>query len=158
MGVKKRRMYGGKVLSLSPNPNGYLKFNACLNGAVEMTFAVHRAVCAAFHGEAEKGKYIAAHNDGDKLNNRPENLRWTNHVGNADDAVSHGTVTHGSKNRHAKLTAEQVAEIRLIPNTKRDEACKKYGISHSHFYLLKRGHCWTPEGRALRRRQYGAKA
>lgn len=39
--------------------------------------AVHPLVCRAFHGEQPSPRHVVARENGDKTDNRPENLRWT---------------------------------------------------------------------------------
>lgn len=51
---------------------------------------VHRLVCSGFHGPAPEGKPIVRHLDGDRFNNRPENLAWGTSSENARDTVRHG--------------------------------------------------------------------
>lgn len=38
--------------------------------------AVHPLVCRAFHGERPGPKHVVSRMNGDKTDNRPENLRW----------------------------------------------------------------------------------
>lgn len=60
--------------------NGYHSFNLSKNGEVK-TFRLHTLVTAAFLGERPKG-LVVDHIDGDKLNNRAENLRYVTSIQN----------------------------------------------------------------------------
>lgn len=51
---------------------------------------VHRLVASAFHGVPTDG-LECRHMDGNKTNNRAENLAWGTHSENAMDQVRHGT-------------------------------------------------------------------
>lgn len=46
------------------------------------TERVHRIVATAFHGEPPNKDYVVDHIDTNKLNNRPENLRWLTRLEN----------------------------------------------------------------------------
>lgn len=72
---------------------------------------VSRLVLEAFVGPCPPGMECC-HEDGDYLNNRLTNLRWDTHVNNVADAIRHGRTQRGLKNWSAKLTVEQVHEIR----------------------------------------------
>lgn len=52
------------------------------------------------------------HCDGNSLNNAVSNLRWGTPQENTYDKYRHGTILWGSKNHQAKLTEQQVIEIR----------------------------------------------
>ncbi|MGI8996772.1 MAG: HNH endonuclease [Pyrinomonadaceae bacterium] len=74
---------------------------------------VHRLVAEAFLGPCPKG-YEVNHRDGDKANNRLENLEYTTHRGNMRHAARVGLLRLGEANHSAKLTTPQVREIRLM--------------------------------------------
>lgn len=74
---------------------GYAKVRLWVNGR-RLTCSVHRLVCAAFHGKPAAG-LDACHNDGDRLNNRADNLRWGSRSENNLDAVAHGTNRNAAK-------------------------------------------------------------
>lgn len=92
-----------------------------------ITICVHHLICSAFHGSRPVGKQVA-HRDGTRTNNRPENLRWATHKENHADALKHGTHSSifikGERNGHAKLTEQNVREIRATPHEK-----YKHGVS-----------------------------
>lgn len=52
------------------------------------TFRVHRLVCEAFHGPPPEGHEVR-HLNGDRLDNRRENLAWGTRKENAADSVFH---------------------------------------------------------------------
>lgn len=81
------------------------------NGKMQYA-SVHRLVCEAFHGPAPSAKHHAAHNDGDPLNNRADNLRWATAKENIADKAQHGTRLRGSRANGAKLNERQVRAIR----------------------------------------------
>lgn len=73
---------------------------------------VHRLVCEAFHGPSPKPRMDAAHSDGNKLNNRPDNLRWATRAENEADKIRHKRSNRGQRNGMSKVTDAQAAELR----------------------------------------------
>lgn len=73
---------------------------------------VHTLVALAFVGEPPPGKrLVCRHLDGNRQNNRPDNLAWGTVKENGEDASRHGTLK-GSRNPTARLTEDDVREIR----------------------------------------------
>lgn len=62
------------IMKLNIDRGGYNSVVVVKNGKPGSAW-VHRLVAIAFHGTPEQGK-IVNHIDGNKLNNRPENLEW----------------------------------------------------------------------------------
>ena len=103
-----------------------------LSYKTQRSFNVATLICESFHGLRPKGKEVA-HNDGNKLNDFAENLRWATHEENEKDKILHGTVALGIKNgkytkpeatprgeKHgrAKLKNSDVIAIREMYKTK----------------------------------------
>lgn len=65
------------------------------------TIPVYRLVLAAFVGPCPDGME-GCHNDGDKTNNTPANLRWDTRSENIRDTVRHGNHQMASKTHCAK--------------------------------------------------------
>ena len=76
----------GKVLKPSRNYKGYLYV-----GVPGSTKRLNRLMALAFHGEPPFGKNQAAHWDGDKNNNRADNIYWASAQENTEDQRRHGT-------------------------------------------------------------------
>ena len=76
-----RNIKTGHVYKGSLNNRGYLKFT----GPGQKLYMFHQVVCEAFHGHRPSGKTEIAHYNGDKLDNRAENLRWASVKENRDD-------------------------------------------------------------------------
>jgi hypothetical protein len=102
---------------------------------------VHRLVCEAFHGPAPFAA-DACHLDGNKLNNRADNLQWASRLENARHKEAHGTTTVGEKNPAAKLTEGQVREIRASSLSQRKLAAQ-YGLSKALIYRIQKRQIWT---------------
>ena len=101
----------GPIKTQKENSNGYLRVAIEIKGKVKQ-FLVNRLVCETFHGYAPSEKYTAAHRDGNRKNNKSENLSWLTRKENYQDQILHGTSKRGSGNSMAKLTEQEVLDIR----------------------------------------------
>ena len=90
LGHKRR----GKYLRSYLQKKGYLTFSLSNNG-VEQFSSIHRIVCLAFHPNLEK-KAEVDHIDREKLNNRPENLRWATRTEQLDNRGMYSNNTSGT--------------------------------------------------------------
>ena len=77
----KGRNKDGRILKGTPNNDGYLRVCLCLDGKGN-TVMIHRLVCEAFCVREQAHFNTCDHIDGDRQNNRIENLRWTTVKGN----------------------------------------------------------------------------
>ncbi len=76
---------------------------------------LHRLVLETFVGPCPEGMQ-ACHNDGNKTNNRLENLRWDTPKSNAKDRKKHGNEYYpkGELNNNVKLTELDIIKIKLL--------------------------------------------
>jgi hypothetical protein len=109
--------------------------------------SVHQLVLEAFGGPRPEGLQVR-HKDGDRRNNALENLAWGTGKENAVDRVRHRTDPQGERNPFAKLTEEQVRQIRAralagevshriamdFPCTARNVRAIKVGRSWPHLW------------------------
>ena len=94
-----------------PNSQGYLRVTLTNKNGSQSTKNVHTLVLTTFIGPRPKDMQ-ACHNNGDKTDNRLENLRWDTPSANNLDKRLHDT-SGGDRNGRSKLTQWQVEEIRL---------------------------------------------
>lgn len=120
----------GKILKQQHVTSGYLKVALCKDGK-EKTQLVHILVAKHFIPNLLNKKEVN-HIDFDKENNRASNLEWATSKENKEHSVRHGVNARGIRHSQAKLTEEQVLEIRR----KKEPwvytigmICKDYGIS-----------------------------
>lgn len=125
---------------------GYLRINAYVNGK-HTTLQVNRLVCTAFHGEPPGEDMEAAHWNGNRLDNRPENLRWATKLENADDKQRHGTTARGQRvaGQRSRLTADQVLEIRrrLAEGEYGTRLAEEFGVHQAHISKIYRREIWA---------------
>lgn len=72
-----------KVLKIHKSVNGYPIINLYADGR-NINYRVHSLVLTHFKGERPEGMECC-HNDGNKENNRVDNLRWDTHENNLED-------------------------------------------------------------------------
>jgi hypothetical protein len=102
---------GNRVLKLTLR-NTYMYAHLSLHGKQKQA-RVHRLVAEAFISR-EENKPSVNHIDGDKQNNRVENLEWCNQSENQVHALQHGLADYGENSVKAKLQNKDVAEIRKL--------------------------------------------
>lgn len=94
---------------------------------------VHRLVLTAFVGPCPAGM-VTCHNDGDRHNNRLENLRWDTLANNQEDRKKHGTARLGEESVCAKLTTAAVIAIRIAAASGEayPSIAERHGISRAY--------------------------
>lgn len=108
--------------------------------------SVHRLVLTAFSGECPKG-YQCNHIDGNKLNNRIDNLEWVTPSENQRhkyDILGYSRPI-GSKNPQSKLTEAKVKEIKLLLVKKIPVKliAEMYKVTLKTIYNIKSESAWT---------------
>jgi hypothetical protein len=121
----------GKVLRSYIGPHGYPCVNVIFdNQKGRKQVRVHVLVCETYHGLKPAGKHLIAHNDGNRLNFRADNLRWATYVENEADKRSHGRLMTGERHHRSKLTE---SDVRLIRSSQKsgNELSRQLGISQN---------------------------
>jgi hypothetical protein len=77
---------------------GYMKVTLRTPGS-KRDYRIHRLVLEAFHGKPDVSRQLGLHRDGNKLNNREDNLYWGTQQENMQDAIEHGTHVSVAKTR-----------------------------------------------------------
>ena len=80
-------------------------------GGTTKTEYVHALVATAFLGVRPSG-YTVNHIDGDKTNNHVANLEWVSRSENMQHGFQNGLIAKGEDRDQAKLTNDEVREIR----------------------------------------------
>lgn len=109
---------------------------------------VHRLVCQAFNGAAPSDRHEVGHLNGDPFDNRSANLAWVTPVENAAHRVIHGTGNAGERNPAAKLTTDNVRQVRalIVVGMSNKAIAGQFGVSSSLISLIRTGRVWRTVG------------
>lgn len=105
------RRLPGRALRPQSQNSGHLHVSLCKGG--RKLCRVHRLVLEAFVGPCPPGGECL-HRNGNPADNRLENLRWGTHRENQDDMARHGTSCQGERQWQARLTGDDVLQIRRL--------------------------------------------
>lgn len=103
-----------RQLKAFSDQDGYLHVVLSTGGRPH-TIKVQRLVALHFIGPKPEGMFVC-HNDGNKLNNCVDNLRYDTPKANSQDMLRHGTnrPPRGELNGMSKLTLADVLELRRL--------------------------------------------
>lgn len=133
-----------KVLKTYITSKGYVGVGLGNTEGKQIQVLMHRIVCEAFNGPPPSPEHQAAHKDGHKTNNTPDNLRWATALENAADKVRHGTSMKGSLNNQSKLTESDVLQIKgsLRSGVSQRKIAAEFNVSQRAISLISSGHTW----------------
>lgn len=92
---------------------GYLRLDVKDRGG-RFSVLLHRVACIAAHGLPDSPGKVVNHKNGNKADNRADNLEWTDHAGNTHHAFATGLrdlPAGGARHYNARLSDEDVAAI-----------------------------------------------
>jgi hypothetical protein len=136
---------GSRVLFQGRDSSGYPTV-AMNKGGRRSTKTVHRLVCRAFHGEPIGDSNEAAHLDGNRTNPRADNLAWATKVENHSHMQAHGTQRAGERHPRAKLTWEDVRQVRALPRPLNMAAIgRRYGVHETTIRQIITGERWRED-------------
>lgn len=128
------------------NRYGYKTSKLCKEGHCRR-LTIHRLVAKAFLPNPENRRQVN-HIDGDKTNNRLDNLEWASHSENIRHAYATGLMNTdhlvGENSVNAKLTWEKVREIRkqLSEGARVKDLAQQYGVSSGTITYIKQQKTW----------------
>lgn len=128
--------HNGHQVKPQPNNKGYLRFWV---GGKYMF--VHKVVAEKYIPNPENKPQVN-HKDGNKLNNRVENLEWVTNQENRNHAVKNGLQIQGEKCPWAKLTLKDVQFIRNHPEIPSKELAQLFSVSRYAISGIRRHKNW----------------
>lgn len=120
----------GKEKKTFMSSNGYKRVTLWHNGK-QKKYSVHRLVAMAFLDNPNDYPQVN-HIDGNKLNNRLENLEWCSQEMNIRHAYAHGMI-HPCTTKVIQFTLD-MKPIRVWNSIK--EACDEYGLNHANIVTV----------------------
>ena len=126
--------------------DGYLRVTLCKEN-IKTTITTHRVVASAFIENIENKKQVN-HIDGDKKNNKAENLEWATSFENMSHAWEYGLLPKqiGVKGEECSLAKLKNKEAIEIINNKgkisQNDLAKKYDVAVSTISRIQNGVRW----------------
>jgi len=133
------KLLRGTIRAAHMNCNGYMQLCLSKEG-VNLKHRVHRLALSSFTRDAGAGLDVR-HKDGNRTNNRIENLCWGTRKDNMADAIAHGRTNRGMRCSTRKLDEAAVLAI-LRDNRTQAEIAKEYGVNHATISLIKSRKRW----------------
>ena len=130
-------------IRLQINHGGYLQVSLRRDGTNHHRL-VHRLVLESFVGPCPPGMQCC-HWDGDRTNNRLDNLRWGTHRENVEDQIRHGTIPRGERNGSSRLRERNIPEIfRLRESGMTNRAiAARFAVGETTIEKVLRGKTWS---------------
>lgn len=103
-------------------------------------------VCTAKHGERPSPKHEAAHScgNGHLACVNPNHLRWRSHAENMREMAEHGRSLRGGRHPNARLTSDDVREIRAQHKKVRAaHLAERYGVCRETIYQIQARRSWA---------------
>lgn len=125
------------VLKLRALPSGHLLVTLSV-GNVPRTVLVHRLIAETFLPPPADGKDCVCHRDDEPSNNVPDNLFWGTRADNTNDMVSKGRQARGERVTSAKLTEQDVIQIRarVLGSESQYDLAEAFGVSQSNISMI----------------------
>lgn len=133
----------GKWLKPILTDDGYFVVHLYKNGKSFMK-KVHRLVLETFVELCPSGMQCR-HLNGNRQDNRLENLCWGTASENQQDRIRHGTDSNGEKSPVAKLTEQNVKQIRELYNSKKfnqTQLADKFGVGQCTIHRIVTKKMW----------------
>lgn len=104
----------------------------------------HRTVCEITNGAAPSIQHQAAHLCGNSRCLNPKHIAWKTPVENAQDKIRHDTHISGEKSANAKLTADDVRNIRrLHPDVSARNLAELFGVCREQIHNILSRRKWS---------------
>lgn len=135
-----------RILKPGTDGSGYFRCALCSDKKLT-TFKVHRLVARAFVSGETKERFQVNHKDGNKKNNRSDNLEWATVSENCQHSFDIGLQKpkRGMLNGHSKLKDSDIPKIRKMfeSGMTSRQIASFYKMDKTIFLDIKNGKCWS---------------
>jgi hypothetical protein len=123
--------------------DGYVQLPLSKGGVVARAY-IHQLVAKAFHGNRPLGM-DAAHDNGNKADNRADNIEWKTRKENNLDRIRHNTLAHGERHGQSRFTVRKVMLARKLKQQSIPERkiAARVGVSRWTLRDMLRGRTWV---------------
>ncbi len=134
----------GKIMKPYRREDGYNMY-ILREGNKSYHKKAHQLVIEAFVGPKPSLKHEVRHKDGTRYNDNYLNLEWGTNKENKADMIRHGTRPYGEKSPYAKITENDVREIKKLykEKFKQREIGRYFGIGQVQVSRILRGIRWA---------------
>lgn len=137
----RNRVQPGMMLRPGGSRYAIVTFNKGFDGP--KAFSVHRLVANAFVKKHSSKDNCINHKNGDIRDNHYTNLEWVTHKANTAHAILTGIINmNGENHPNAKLTYENVLEIRNAKRGTLAALARKFGVYPTCVYKVRYGTSW----------------
>lgn len=131
-----------RILKPQSSTNGYLQLNLFSRTGEHRKFLVHRLIGLTFIPNLQDKPQIN-HIDGDRTNNRVENLEWVTPKENIQHALDNNLMCTGTCHGNSKLKQEDVNFIRDNKDSyRRVDLAQIFGVSKALITNIINGKIW----------------
>lgn len=118
-------------------------------GKTNLTCNLGSVILMAWVGPRPGPGYDCSHLNGDHRNNRLSNLAWETRRRNMERRSEHGRTAWGEKHGNARLTEDDVTEIRarLAAGATNVQLGREYDVSAGTISHIRTGRSWRPGSR-----------
>jgi hypothetical protein len=129
-----------RILQPSIGTHGYLTVSLSIKGKVKKKL-LHRLIAELFISNPDN-KRCVNHINGNKLDNRIENLEWCTYHENITHAINSGLRNNkGQRHYRCKLTESQILLIKA-DNRNQQVIANEYGVVNTLICRIKKGQIW----------------
>ena len=141
-----RKKDSKRIKSQYVGSTGYSMVSLNNDNGISKPRRVHRLIAKTFISNPENKKYIN-HINGDKLDNRIENLEWCTMTENNQHGFKTGLINNtGTNNGMSILNPEKVKEIKRMLDEavlSQQKIADKFGVSRSCILKINLGKTWA---------------
>lgn len=118
----------GKEIKPYTDGKGYkrVQLQSTKSNGKRLDVALHRLICWEYNGPYSDDKNQVNHLDGDKSNNRPDNLEWCSNSENVKHAIENGLLVINRRYEYNNDTLSLACDLILLGLTNMEITCYVY--------------------------------